>query len=219
MSPPNKAGAGDLASRDRGSTCTLDSNGWRYAGFFLTAVALLAAVYLALQGRWGDATLLGGFVVAAALFARWRERLPSLFTFLFTLAAAINAAGYAFDLFQSPIWFDEFVHIVTPFAIVAALAWLLIKRNDVDPVSNTGTYFAKIVLLGILIGLLWEGFEWLIGIIGTRQDTLTDLAMDGVGSILAAIFCRSADRTGATERLIAAGQSASRVVLQPSDRI
>ena len=176
----------------------LDSNGWRYAGFFLTAVALFAAAYLALQGRWWDAAVMGGFVVAAVLFALWRDRLPSLFTFLFTLVAAINAAGYVFNLFKTPFWFDEFVHVITPFAVVAALAWLLIRRDNAQPRRNTGSYFIKIVLLGIVIGLLWEGFEWLIGIIGTVQDTLIDLTMDTIGSILAALFCLAAARSSRT---------------------
>ena len=172
----------------------LDSNGWRYAGFFLTAVALLAAVYLALQGRWSDAAIMGGFVLAAVLFAAWRDRLPSLFTFLFALVAAINAAGYVFNLFQTPFWFDEFVHVITPFAIVAALGWLIIERGD-NPQNHPAGYVVKVVLLGILIGLLWEGFEWLIGIIGPFQDTLIDLAMDTIGSFLAALFCLAAARS------------------------
>ena len=173
----------------------LDSNGWRYGAYCLTAIALFGALYLALQARWGGAAVVAGFVLAAVLFARWRDRLPSLFTFLFTVVAAINAAGYVFNLFASPVWFDEFVHVVTPFAIVAALAWILVRRDAAYPISNPAGYFVKIVLLGIGVGLLWEGFEWLVGIIGSTRDTLIDLAMDTAGSILAALFCIFAARS------------------------
>lgn len=176
-----------------------DHNGWRYAGFVLAAIALIAAVYLALQGRWVDTGVMAGFVAAAVVFAMWRDRLPSLFTFLFALAATINAAGYVFNLFATPFWFDEFVHVITPFAIVAALAWLLIKRDDAYPVKNSGGYLIKIVLVGVLVGLLWEGFEWLVGIIGTSRDTLIDLAMDMIGSVLAALFCLAAARNEETK--------------------
>lgn len=173
----------------------LDSNLWRHGSTFLTGLALVGAAYLAVQGRWADAAVMAGFVIAAVLFAISRDRLPSLFTFLFALVAAINAAGYAFNLFQTPVWFDEVVHVITPFALVAALAWLLIKRDQVDPVRNPGAYVIRIVLLGIVIGLLWEGFEWLVGIIGTARDTIIDLAMDMLGSILAALFCLLAARS------------------------
>ena len=177
----------------------LDSNGWRYAAYCLTGIALIGAVYLALQGRWSEAAIMAGFVITAVLFARWRDRLPSLFTCLFALVAAINAAGYVFELFASPPWFDEFVHVITPFAIVAALAWIMIRRDDAYPVTNPAGYLVKIVLLGILIGVLWEGFEWLIGIIGTTRDTLIDLAMDTIGSLLAALFCLAAARSEETK--------------------
>ena len=175
-----------------------DSNTWRTAGVILTALALAGAAYLATQSRWGDAAVTAGFVVTAILFAIWRDRLPSLFTFLFTLVAAINAAGYVFNLFSSPVWFDEFAHVITPFAIVAALGWLLIRRGDGYPASSPTGYIARIVLLGIAIGLAWECFEWLVGIIGSTHDTLVDLVMDSLGSLLAALFCLATARSEET---------------------
>lgn len=176
-----------------------DNNVWRYAAFVLTALALGAAALLGVQGRWSDAAVMFGFVVAAVLFALWRDRLPALFTFLFTLVAAINASGYVFNLFATPVWFDEFVHVITPFAIVAALAWLLIDRDAAYPIASPTAYFLKIALLGIAIGLGWEGFEWLVGIIGTVHDTLIDLAMDTAGAVLAAFFCLAAARSSKAE--------------------
>ena len=41
----------------------------------------------------------------------------------------------------------------------------------------------------LAMGLLWEGFEWVIGIIGSPRDTAVDLAMDVLGGLLAAAFC------------------------------
>lgn len=103
------------------------------------------------------------------------------------------------SLFASPVWFDEFVHVITPFAIVAALGWLLISCSDGYPATSPTGYIVRIVLLGIAIGLVWEGFEWLIGIIGSTHDTLIDLAMDSFGSLLAALFCLAAPRSEATK--------------------
>ena len=177
----------------------LDSNGFRYAGFGLTALALIAAAYLVLQGRWLDAAVMAGFVLGGVVLALWRDRLPSLFTFLFALAGAINAAGYVFNLWTTPAWFDEAVHVFTPFSIVAALAWILVKRDKALPSVRPGSYFLKIVLLGLAVGIAWEGFEWLIGIIGGTRDTVIDLAMDTLGAVLAALFCLWAAHSERTE--------------------
>lgn len=176
----------------------LDSNGLRYAGFVLTFLSLLAAGWLALQGRWFEAAIMAGFVIAAVLFGVWRDRLPSLFTFLFTVAAAINALGYVLELWESPFWFDEAVHVITPFAIVAAIAWLLVKRDEAYPIDNPVGYLIKIVLIGLAIGLLWEGFEWIMGIVGTWKDTRIDLLMDTIGALLAALFCLAVARSDHT---------------------
>ena len=167
----------------------IDSEFWRRLSLALATLALAGAGYLAVLGRLADAAILSTFVVASFALALWRDVLPPLFAALFTTAAAINAAGYVFDLWRDPIWFDEAVHVLTPFVIVAAAGWLLIARNLVHPRANRLPYFLKILAIGLLIGLAWEGFEFLIGIVGSRLDSLIDLAMDLLGSLLAAAFC------------------------------
>lgn len=173
----------------------MNSNGLRSAGFVLTLLSLLAAVWLGLQGRWFEAGIMAGFVLAAFLFGVWRDWLPSLFTFLFTFAAAMNALGYVLELWKTPFWFDEVVHVITPFTIVAAVAWIMVKRDNAFPLKNPAEYPIKIVLIGLVVGVLWEGLEWAIGIVGTWNDTLVDLLMDGIGASLAALFCWSAARS------------------------
>lgn len=177
----------------------LNSNGLRYAGFGLTFLSLLVAAWLALQGRWFEAAIMAGFVLAALLFSVWRDRLPSLFTFLFTVAAAINALGYVLELWKTPFWFDEGVHVITPFTIVAAIAWLLVKRDHAYPIKNPAGYLLEILLIGLAIGVLWEGFEWAIGIVGTWNDTLIDPTMDMLGALLASLFCLAVARTKQTD--------------------
>lgn len=167
----------------------LDNNGLRYAAYALTAASLVAAVWLALLGKWYEAAIMAGFVVAAVVFGRSRDRLPSVFTFLFTLAAAINAAGYVLELWDSPVWFDEAVHVFTPFAVVAAIGWLMVKRGDTAADVRPWRYIGKILLIGFSIGVLWEGFEWAIGIVGSLRDSVIDLVMDMIGAALAAAFC------------------------------
>lgn len=165
-----------------------------WGAYGLTAVALAGAAYLLWAGRVADAAILAGLVTAAVVVARMRAGLPPLFTLLFATVAAINAAGYVFHLWETPWWFDEFVHVVTPFVLIAAVGWVLIARNELDPAANTAGYFIRVVLLGLLVGFAWEGFEYVIGIVGYRRDTVIDLAMDALGALLAAGFCLYAAR-------------------------
>ena len=55
------------------------------------------------------------------------------------------------------------------------------RRPGTAPTVLTGLGAAVLSLIlagiGLVVGLLWEGFEYLIGIIGSRKDTLIDLAI------------------------------------------
>ncbi|WP_305098147.1 hypothetical protein [Croceibacterium aestuarii] len=166
----------------------------RFGSFALATLTAICAVYLVLAGRAADAGILAVMVAGSLAFLLWQDRLPALFTLLFTAVAALNGAGYAFDLWQRPVWFDEVVHVLTPFVLVSAIAWLLIQRNEAKPAMNRATYFLKVGTLGLLIGFAWEGFEYLIGIIGSRADTASDLVMDTIGAVGAALFCLWAAR-------------------------
>lgn len=179
----------------RSENGVLNGTALRYAAYGLTGLSLAAAAWLLLQRLWWEAAIMVGFVVAAVLFGLSRDRLPSLFTFLFTLAAAINAAGYVWELWHSPFWFDEAVHVFTPFAIVSAIGWLMVFRGDAAPRAAPWRYVGKILLIGLAIGGLWEAFEWAIGIIGSVQDTAMDLVMDVIGAALAAALCFTAARS------------------------
>jgi hypothetical protein len=164
----------------------LNSTALLWLALGIAMFALGASAWLATHGKIGEAALMAGFVVTAVAFGSSRPRLPPIFTLLFALAAGINALGYVLELWHNPVWFDEVVHVLTPFTIVAAIGWLSIKRT-----GKPSHYLAKMVLVGIALGLAWEAFEWMIGIIGTFQDTLLDLLMDTIGATLASWFSLS----------------------------
>lgn len=54
----------------------------------------------------------------------------------------------------------------------------------------TPKFLLGLLIIGLVLGFVWEGFEWVIGIIGDRHDTIVDLAMDGLGAILAALLLK-----------------------------
>lgn len=174
----------------------IDIPAFRWAAYGLAALSAAGAVYLLIGGEPGKALVLAGLVIGAVAFGLWHERVPDLFTLLLAVTALLNAAGYIFGLWDKVDWYDEAVHVVTPFAVVGLIAWILIARDMVQPRRNGLGYFAKVLFVGLLIGFAWEGFESAAGMAGSQRDTIVDLIADGIGSLLAAVFCLWAVREG-----------------------
>ena len=109
------------------------------------------------------------------------------------LAAAVNAAGYALGLWHSPLWFDEVVHGYTTFALTLVLAFHLHGRVYTGARTHPATVTLAVASLGVAIGAVWEIAEWAYdqwiapgnAILG-KWDTITDLAYDTLGALVAA---------------------------------
>ncbi len=170
-------------------TTLLNARAYRTASIVLLLAVTAVVIYSAAVGRWWDALTLGVFVVVGAVFIAVNRWLPSLFGLLFVLAGLINAAGYAFDWWHTPLWFDEAVHAFTSFAVMAAIGWLLLARSGLNAAGRTLWFTLAVTGIGIVLGILWEVFEWAIGIIGTPRDTAIDLIMDTIGALAAGLFC------------------------------
>lgn len=166
----------------------LDTKGYRIAAW--VGSALLAAWTLGsgLVGEWGKAGFMAVFLVPAIAFLLWKERLPSLFGLLFVLAALINAGGWAWDLYYTIGWYDEVAHAYTSFAVALAVAFLVYYEVQQDFRDHFVVFALSVVAFGIAIGALWEVFEWVVGALDGLDDTINDLVMDSIGSILAGLF-------------------------------
>ena len=101
---------------------------------------------------------------------------------LLAFAAMVNGAGYLLTLWHDETVFDEMVHFYTSFAAVAAIGRLALGKGWLQ---TTASRWTALLAAGIILGLGWEAFEYLVGIIGGRHDTLMDLAMDAAGAVLA----------------------------------
>ena len=173
----------------------LNSSRYSIISFALLAVTAAGAIYMAISGQWWAALALTSIVGLALIFVSQRKRLPAIFTLLFVTAGVINAAGYIFSLWKTPVWFDEAVHFYTSFTVAAAIGWLLLSRTSANAAGHPVRFTAAVAGLGLVLGIAWEIFEWIIGIIGTRQDTIMDLIMDTLGAIAAGMFCAWAAKT------------------------
>ncbi|RAM48754.1 MAG: hypothetical protein C6Y22_25980 [Hapalosiphonaceae cyanobacterium JJU2] len=166
--------------------------GFRVIAWVGQALLTIFVIVAALQGNWLNALALACFLVVSLVFVIKDDRLPTLFDFLFVVAALLNAAGWVWGLFYMPGPYDEIVHAYTTFAITLALSFLVYSSMLNIFRNHKLLYMVTIASFGIAIGALWEITEWSAGkilpteVIGSLNDTIIDLVMDTLGAGLAA---------------------------------
>ncbi|MFB2770948.1 hypothetical protein ACE1AT_16900 [Pelatocladus sp. BLCC-F211] len=87
--------------------------GFRVIAWVGQALLTIFVIVAALQGNWLNALALACFLVVSLVFVIKDDRLPTLFDFLFVVAALLNAAGWVWGLFYMPGPYDEIVHAYT----------------------------------------------------------------------------------------------------------
>jgi hypothetical protein len=163
-----------------------------WAGTVLTG---LAAVFVAWQGKWHGLLLLAGFTIVQGVFLLKMDRLPALVNLLVVAAGAANAVGLVWDLYTKLWWFDEAMHLYTPFALTLLLG-VLARRSLLTSSRHQWVWsILAIASFGIAIGTLWEMLEWGYDLVTSgnsiqgKMDTMIDLVMDSIGAILAGWLC------------------------------
>ena len=167
---------------------------YRFVAWIGQTLLGIAVFATAIQGKWQNAIALALFLIVSLVFVVKDDKLPTLFDFLFVLAALLNAGGWVWGWFYAPGLYDELVHAFTMFSITLALSFLV--YSPMLPIfrQHTLLYLLTIISFGIAIGALWEITEWSAGkilptnVIGSVDDTVIDLIMDTLGSGLAAII-------------------------------
>lgn len=113
------------------------------------------------------------------------------------IATAANVAGYLFNLYDRVPWFDKALHAYTLFALTLAVAFLLYGRVLVSPAAHPVAFILALTGIGLGLGGLWEIAEWafdqvvLGDIIKGKEDTITDLIVDTVGALVAAVLSKA----------------------------
>lgn len=167
--------------------------GYRIAAWVGQAFLAIAVVMALGQGKWQSALALAGFLIASFIFVVRDDKLPTLFDFLFVLAALLNAGGWVWGLFYPPGPYDEITHAFTIFALTLAFSFLVYQSMLTVFRQHRLLYLLTIASFGIAIGALWEVAEWIAGeilrveVIESIDDTITDLMMDSLGAVMAAV--------------------------------
>ena len=168
----------------------MSSTNWRgyriaaWVGQFLLAIAIVVSVT---QANWIGVLILAGFLGASVAFVVMDDRLPTLFDFLFVVAALLNAGGWVWGLFYQPGPYDEITHAFTTFSITLALSFLVYNPMLTVFRNHRLLYLLTITSFGIAIGAIWEIFEWVTALINSIDDTIGDLIMDTLGAGVAAL--------------------------------
>lgn len=157
----------------------------------MVAAFVAAGAYAIGVGTIGSGAALLGLAALAGLALRLQRALPSSIMLLLFAVAAGNAAGYVINLWQERTMFDEVIHALTTFAVMTALIWVTARDTRLLNDLSGLAVVASALMAGLILGLAWEGFEWLVGIIGNQRDTLIDLGMDSLGAVAAGLLFSS----------------------------
>jgi hypothetical protein len=114
------------------------------------------------------------------------------------LTALLHIIGTALHLYWTFWWFDIVVHFLGGVWIAATGFWVYymsLWRGGTPPVRVI-RFFAVTVFCSVIVGVLWELFEYGAGLtfvlpgVDYQTDTLADIGMDVVGGLCAYLYYR-----------------------------
>ncbi|GGK91901.1 hypothetical protein Ppa06_69550 [Planomonospora parontospora subsp. parontospora] len=155
--------------------------------------ALAAAISQQIEGTVRFALLFALLLVPRA--ARIAAPFDAAFGWTLLLATVATPAGW----YTSLSWIDWVIHCVTTGAVAAMAILVLIVTGIMRDPSGLRSLRRRMALVlatvaaGLAVGVVWEFYEWIatsvfgVPMVVGYDDTVADLAMDGLGSLLAGI--------------------------------
>ena len=166
----------------------MNAQGFRIAAWIGLIPLVGAMIYLGMLQKWTDLLVLSIYLLLALVFLFSRERLPTIFSLLFVVAALLNGFGFALDFWHLVPYYDWVAHAYTSFAITLAVGFLAYSSVRVQFAAHSWLFAIAVGSLGLALGALWEIFEWLMSIPQTYTAVAIDLIMDTLGVLVAAIL-------------------------------
>jgi hypothetical protein len=157
------------------------------------ALCILLAALL-VMGDITAALIVAVFLALSFAHLLRSERRPALFDVVFALAALAGALGYAFDLFGEIVPYDELTHAFTTLSV--SLAFYFLFYGGAVPERRAVALGSSVFTLGVTVGAYWEIFEWFFVGKYTLADTISDLLVDSIGALAAALVALVLRRRG-----------------------
>ncbi|MBC9225240.1 hypothetical protein GL325_02775 [Aeromicrobium sp. 636] len=144
-----------------------------------------------LEGKGATARAVGyplaAFIIPAAWFLIWRRRVtfPWLVDLLVTLTCFTDTLGNRMDLYDTVRRFDDLMHFVNTGVLTAAFVLLTLS-----PRATRAQVLERSLAFGVTAALVWEIAEYYAflstsGIVDRYADTLGDMALGSLGSVVA----------------------------------
>ena len=139
------------------------------------------------------------FTVPVLWWTLWRERIsfPWLTDLLITITCFTDILGNRMDLYDTVVWFDDWMHFMNTGLLAAAFILLTLPRH-----VGLGRVLERGLAFGATAAIAWELAEYFAFISRSTErefayaDTLGDLALGTVGAVLAAVVLHRAWRRG-----------------------
>lgn len=142
---------------------------------------------------------IAAFAVPFIWYTWWRQRasFPWAVDFLVTFTCFSDMLGNVLNLYDSVESFDNMVHFVNTGLLTAAVILLTMHRS-----SSLGAVIERALAFGVSAALFWEIAEYFAFLrfsperMGAYADTLSDMSLGALGSLLAAFWVHALWRRG-----------------------
>ena len=139
------------------------------------------------------------FLVPAVWWMFWRDRVsfPWLADLMVTLTCFTDVLGNRMDLYDTIVWFDDWMHLMNTGLLVAAVLLLSLHRS-----SGLARVVERALAFGATAAIGWEVAEYFAFIAGSDErrfayaDTLGDLGLGILGALVAAVAVHQLWRRG-----------------------
>lgn len=139
------------------------------------------------------------FTVPVLWWTLWRERIsfPWLTDLLITITCFTDILGNRMDLYDTVVWFDDWMHFMNTGLLAAAFILLTLPRD-----VGLGRVLERALAFGATAAIAWELAEFFAFISKSSErelayaDTLGDLALGAAGAVLAAVVIHRSWRGG-----------------------
>ena len=139
------------------------------------------------------------FAVPLLWWALWRDRIsfPWLPDLLISITCFTDILGNRMDLYDTVVWFDDWMHFMNTGLLAAAFVLLTLPRD-----VGVGRVLERCLAFGATAAIAWEVAEFFAFISRSTErefayaDTLGDLTLGTAGAVVAAFLVHAAWRRG-----------------------
>jgi hypothetical protein len=139
------------------------------------------------------------FTIPAVWLLFWRDRTPFpwLADLLVTITCFTDVLGNRLDLYDTVVWFDDWMHFMNTGLLAAAFLLLTMRRTP-----GFWPVLERALAFGVTAAVAWEIAEYFAFLStsserrGAYADTLGDLALGTLGVFVAAVALHALWRQG-----------------------